>query len=448
MNDLLVSLSDNVLKLTYWSIDGFGGFSRELPTDIVENSTIVDIEKFTEIFSATLTEFLPKKAKRDSLNFLVDPQDVEVFFISVNKNDGTVDDQIIAAAREKLGDSGGLEALYFSYKKIAPFTYQFVGINQHKLENYLQVANSLGIPLKSITPWVLLLPKLVNNSQPSIFVSKNDNGKQVVALSDLNGIYFTKVFTHEQTDEELTELVKNISLYKRTVPIDKIYTVNYGSFSLDPKYEVLPLKVPGNDTEEFNGYETHLLFHNVIESSPQILLSCVNLLNLLPVPATVKRSVPALKAVAFVLPLVLLIGTGLFLKQRVDLGGSSAEPAQSPEVLSEVTETLPATITETEPAEVVELNKEELKVRVENATNIPGLAARTRDFLVQLGYSVVGIGDSIENGRETTLVKVKDSKIDYKEVLLDDLDEEYMVEVEGGLAESSEFDVLITAGEK
>lgn len=445
MTDLLVSLSSNVLKVTYQKKDGFGGFSSEIPNSIVKKSEILDTQKFAESLNNLCLESAPEVLKNASISFLVDPDDVFLYFVSVNKNSGDIEDQMISSVKSKLPSGLGMEDLFFSYQKISPFIYQFVAIKKEELEKLLDISNALGMSLKSVVPWVLLLPKLVNDNKPSIFISKTPDGKQSVALSELGGIYFAQTYDQEKSQQELESLVQQLSVYNRSAPISKIYTVNYGVITLGDNYEVLPLDVSG-DSAENEGYETHLLYSEVLSRSPELLSCQFNLLNLLPVPVEQKTGLKVAQTAAIVGPMVavMLVGGFLFLKNR--------EPVENGNVLSEVSESTQSEVVETpQPVEVeeepkAELKKEDLKIRVENGTNVAGLAGKTRDFLNGLEYDVLSVGDSDLGDQEKTTLSFKESKKDYEPLLSDDVKDEYSTQVEFDLDEGSEYDVLITVG--
>ncbi len=94
------------------------------------------------------------------------------------------------------------------------------------------------------------------------------------------------------------------------------------------------------------------------------------------------------------------------------------------------------------------LNKNDIKIRVENGSGIPGVAAKTQTVLQDLTYVVPEIGNSDGDNRKNTLIKIKKSKVDYKDLLIADLKTNYDLVVEDGLDESLTYDVLITVGAK
>jgi len=264
MNDLVVSINKNTLKVTAIINNNLISLSTGLPSDVVHDSKITDAGKLSEAIDSLLAEDIKFSRKKLTLTFVVEPQDIHLSFVTVNKNGTDFEEQIVTDLKNKLGDTV-LENMYFSYEKIAPFVYQVIAIEKQQLETYFLISNTLKISLKSVLPWVLLIPKYVNTNDSSIFISKSEDD-QVVALSDLGGIYFTGVYQNEKSTEELQKLVQDLSVYKRSKPIDIIYTLNYESFSLANGYNVRHVDVP-NLGEVQPGFEINILTNYMLDFS-------------------------------------------------------------------------------------------------------------------------------------------------------------------------------------
>ncbi|MFZ5424847.1 MAG: LytR C-terminal domain-containing protein [Patescibacteria group bacterium] len=460
MPEYIVSLNDNALKVSLNDKNGVVTSSRDLSKDLASGSRIKNSELVSKVLLEMISEMSGPKLKRLPLNFLVEPQDVYLHFITVNKNNFNVEEEIIKEAREKITNVP-LEDLYFSYQKIAPFVYQFVAVDKHLLEDLLKIASYMEFSISTVSPWVLMLPKFLKLNEPCIFVSKTSN-KQVVALSEMNGIYYSAAYSSEKTMDDLQELVKKLSVYKRHQPINKIYAINYESFSLDPNYEVIDLSVQGSDMSDLKGFEIHMVYESLLQEDPELFRTQINLLNLLPLPVISRKPSPVIYAggaivVASIVAAVLFGATGLVSLPGFNRAPAKTEIAQVTEensetaVLSEATNgennsENDANNSETSEATQVVLEKDTLSIYVENAAGVAGIAGRTRDYLEELGYVVTDIGNADEVGRANTLIKLKDAKLDYKDLITKDMSSEYDVVVEGGLEESSEYDVVITVG--
>jgi len=449
MGNLLVSLNDNILKVTLKDDLSFKGLTIELPKTAANDTEILDTNYIAQSISGALSSGLSFKGKSPLLHFLIEPQDVILKFITVSKKNGDVDSQIVSDIKGKLADTN-IEDIYFSYQKIAPFVYQFVGIKKSILEKYLEIANQLKMNLQSVVPWVLMLPKCVTSGDPCIFVSKNLTN-QVIALSELNGIYFSSVFDHEKSPEELQKLISDLSVYKRAAPITKVYSVNTDFFSLDPSYELQKLKVSNVENADSSDYLLHLLYYSLLENIPTTLGTQLNLLNALPLPAISKKntSLVYVGAAVGVSALIFVVLAGLNVLNTKDLNKDLALSSNTTvdtnvlgnEIVNESTQSTPSS-----PAN--DLKKTDITIRVENGAGVPGVAAKARDFLNGLGYKVAEIGNADESDRQTTLIKIKPSKADYKNMLIEDMKKTYQVSLEDTLSDTSAFDVVVIVGAK
>ena len=208
MQNLTLSLNENIVKLTLTVESEFRTASAKVDMNVANDTEVLDTQAFSEVVLGLIKELSIKANKKPVLNYLVEPADIMVRFVTVNKRTGDSDENILEDIKSKL-DNHNLDDIYFAYQKIAPFVYQFVGIKKDKMEKILEVSNNLGLSLQSVIPWILLLPKLVGTSEPCIFIY-NTNGNQVVALSELNGIYFSETFDTAKTPKELEKLVSEI----------------------------------------------------------------------------------------------------------------------------------------------------------------------------------------------------------------------------------------------
>jgi len=443
MQNLLLSLNNNTLKITLLDKTGIKGTTAEVSPDIAKDSTVSNVPEFCRKVENLLTTEFQLKTKKPLLSFLVEPQDTYTLFLTVSKKTQDIDGQLISEINSRL-EGVTLNELYFSYQKIAPFVYQFVGIKKSLMDNYAEIATTLGFSLQSVTPWIALLPKYINKNEPCIFISKNQTD-QLVALSELNGIFFSAVFEKEKSLNDLQKLVSELSVYKREVPISKIYTINAEFFSLDPKCEVIAIKPEGID-----GFELHMIYYTVFGADEALYMSQLNLLNALPLPVVENKNKSLVyvgggvaASVAFLLLLVLLLKNNAATVNNPanDLALTNTET----NVLSgedEVKEPTPSV------TEVPVLKKADLKIKVLNGSGTSGVAAKGRDFLNGLGYKVTEIGNADTN-RDATIVMLKPSTAAYKDLLTADLKLEYSsVTFDTSLAETDPFGAIMIVGAK
>lgn len=442
MQDLLVSLNKNVVRIS--TVDKNTVLRTTLvdvPKETADDTRVLDSVAFSQILHGLLPQISALSKNKLSLNFVVEPQDVILRFITLTKKEGDLDEQMIAELKEKAKDIP-LDDLYFSYRKIAPFVYQFVGMKKEILEKYLEVSNHLGIGLKSVIPWVLALPKYKKVNEPAIFISKVGD-RQVVALSELGGVFFAEVYEKEQTEIELQNLIKELSFYKRSSPISHVFIMNCAYLTLE-NYEIKKIEFPQfkDGTEVSPGYEQNVIVNFLLDTDADLTNSQINALNMLPVPVVETKSV-SLVAVGSVFALLILVG-GLFggyllLRERNKPGQS-----QLAQKNNEGTQVLSESSQNTDQSS--QLKKEDLKIRVENGAGVSGLAERTQDFLKGFGYKVLSI-DTASTNTAPTILQFKKANLNYSELIIKDIKDKFPnVVVKDDLSADKEYNLLIVVG--
>ena len=443
MRDLIISLNGNVLKITTLKNGDFCFVVKDVSKEAADDSKILDAGLFAQILDEAVKELNKDVKTKFRLNFVLESDEIIYRFITVAKKSEDLELRITAEIQSKL-EGEDLSNLYFSYVKIAPFVYQFVGIKRNLLDKYLEIAANLGLELHSVLPWTLLLPKYVGTSSSSIFVC--GVGKTpVVVLSELGGVFFVGTYDQNQDPADLYKLVQELSVYKRSKPIDKVYTFNYPHISEAEGFLVHKVEVPNANGENTHGFEVNLLANYMLDLAPDTVTSQTNLLNLLPLPVVEQRKM-SLATVAAPLSALLIVGTlfggYMFMTKDKD----KVQPAG--QVLSEIkveetSQSSPAQITE---APKVELRRGDLVIRVENGSGVAGVAAKTQGILEILGYKVVSI-DTAKEIRESTLYKFKTPKLVFKDLVQQDLKDKFpSTVIEDGIDTSTEYDLLIVIG--
>jgi hypothetical protein len=265
-------------------------------------------------------------------------------------------------------------------------------------------------------------------------------------LSEFNGIYYIGSYEDEQTSmEDMTNLVEDLSIYKRSHPIKRVFTLDYGEIRLDDDYKVAALPVPINGLTDDDNYKLHILFNYLMSKDNSFLLTNVNLLNLLQLPAL--SSTPKPMVYAGALAVILVLAGGMYFGFANKSTGQLAQENTNTAVLGN--ETKP----ESTPSQPVEkpkpvLKKADLKIRIENGAGIAGIAAKAQTTLADLEYTVTGIGNYEGENRNNTLIRIKKSKADYKELLTADLKDTYELSFEETLPETETHDALVILGAK
>jgi hypothetical protein len=452
MQDLYISLNSNKLRIS--TVDPKKGFcvcTKELTDNIVSGSKIIDTLTFTSILGQSIEEVTTQSKNRLLMNILLEPEEIKLGFITVNKTD-IVDEVLLTNKIHAFFGNDNLADYYYSYQKIAPFTYQFIGVKKELLEQYLEISNNAGVALNSVSPWILMLPKYTQSTKPVIFVSKRD-AKHVLALSNLNGIFFATEIDKELSFKEIETCVSKNTKNDQTGLFNTIYTLGYDAYSMSGfQTEKVELPVSDVSTDLPEGFDVHIVTNFMIDKDPSLIEEQVNMLNLLPVPAVRAKISP----MVYVGPVVLLLifvgayfGITALNRNQKPSDGELAGNLQG-NVLSETTTTGEASQSSTSsPAETkpVDLKKADLSFRVENGTGVSGLAAKTKDYLSGLGYKVVSI-DTADATRKDTLISFKPNKLVYKDLLLADVKEKFPdAVIDDKNRENSEYDVLVIIGE-
>lgn len=439
MQDVYLSLNNNILRLTYIGKEGLKTYSAQLAEDIVSDTKILDIQRYVDEVTkgiAQLTKISPAKLE---LTVITEPEDTILRFIMVNKRDGDKNEQLLNDMKSKITEAS-LEDLYFSYQKIAPFLYQFIGVRKQYMDNLLELTTALGVSLKNVVPWLILMPKYVGTNDPAVFICRVD-GSHAMALSELNGIFYSGVSNKEVTADQLESFVADLSLYKKKTPVKKVYTLNYRDFDVKG-FEVSEIGLPPINNEFDDEFKVNMLVNYMMDTEPDITFCQMNLLNLMPLPSVVKSNKSLVYAgAASILVIAGILSFFLFFNKSGKNDNSQVASAVDQNVLSEQTSQ-----NEPQPVQPVPLNKADLKIMVLNGSGINGLAARTKTLLEEKGYKIVDI-DTANEAREDTLLRFKKDKLAYKELIQGDTKEAFpQVVVEDTLADTEGYDVLIVAG--
>jgi len=464
MQDLIVSINKNIIRMS--TIDKEATLktvSSEVSKDYVDDTRIINPVGLAGVFEGLISKLSILSKSKFSLNFIMEPQDVFLRYVTVSKNSVDIQEQIVSEIKEKDPELK-LDQLYFSYKKVAPFIYQFVGVRKDVMDSYMEVSNSLGIGTKSIIPWVLALPKYEKVNDPAIFISKRD-GDQVVALSELNGIFFTGTYRKEKTSEELQGLIKELSFYKRSSPIKYIYTFNCDSFEMSG-YQVKRVACPEftGSSKIPEGFEQNTIANFLLDSDAEILGSQLNVLNLLPLPVVERKASLMVISGSVVGALLLLVGAYFGIRAMGNKNSENTLTAQNTEsdssqVLSETTQNPGdqgqgdggnSSEEDNKPVENdpnLEVKKGNLKIRIENGAGVGGLAARTKEFMEGFGYTVLTIDTANSKTESTILSFTKNMISEYQSIVSEDMKEKFpKIEVREDLPEDSDYDLLIIVG--
>lgn len=448
MQDIFVSINKNVVRLSTVDKDACLRTTLiDVPKGVVDDTRIVNSEGLSSVLNELLPHVTTLTKNRLGLNFVIEPQDIYLRFITLSKKDVDIEAQIIGEIKDKAKEIP-LKDIYYSYKKIAPFVYQFTGVKKDILEKYIEVSNNMGVGLKSVVPWVLALPKYEKVNEPAIFICKTGD-RQIIALSELGGIFFADVYERELTEEELQVLIKDLPFYKRSSPISHVFTINADYFTLEG-YKVKEIVCPKfqEDSEITPGYEQNVIVGYIFDTDSEAVDSQLNLLNLFPLPVIEAKSF-SLVAAGTTIALFLFIGGSvsgyLYLRDKNTVKNTNIAQNinQQQEQNSNVvlSGTAPEVVTPK-----VELKKSDIKIRIENGASIQGLASKTSSFLTSLGYNIQSYGNS-DSDVTDTVFRFKKDRATYTNLIKADMKDKFPgITVKEDLSDTSEYDLLITVG--
>ncbi len=158
-----------------------------------------------------------------------------------------------------------------------------------------------------------------------------------------------------------------------------------------------------------------------------------------------KQSGNYLYIIVTVVFILALIGAGYFLYQNfLKADDSAIQPA----IVSVEESQLSPTETVT-PTPEVELDRADLTVQILNGSGTPGVASTAQEYLEGLGYENIDTGNADSYDYEETVIAIKTEKEDYLNLISQDLADKYTVAEETeSLDDDSDFDVIITLGDK
>ncbi|NMB69894.1 LytR C-terminal domain-containing protein [candidate division WWE3 bacterium] len=446
MRHLVVSMAYNHIKLSSIEKEGFNSVSAEVSPDILDNSTIKDVNAISNVIKDLIAK-IGASSKNTDISFVTEPEHVFLRYVTIPKHAEAVDDLIVSEVKSKFPEYN-LEDAYFGFEKIAPFVFQFVGVKKTYLEQLIQVSDALRIPLVSVIPWVSVLPKYVNTKEASIFIS-GGQGDETVALSELGGIFFSDKYSTQGKKFDLEKTVKELSVYRKDKPIKFIYSLNYQVPEIENGFVTRAVEFNMDEGIDYKGFETNLLAHFVIDAADDLDECRVNLLNVLPLPAVEKKPVSlakvgAISGVGIAVLLIVLFVTGIIGGKKGTDEGNLADAGSQNDVLS--TQDIPAPEPVVEQPKTPELKQSDLTLRIENGSGINGMAAKTQTNLEAKSYKVASIGTA-DSTTESTILRFKKEKVNYQDLVKTDLAEAYgTLKVEDSLSDSEEYDLLIILG--
>jgi hypothetical protein len=442
---------------------------KSIPLDatVLNDSEIRNITEFTKILFNALYDLKGGGYKNIPLVFLADPVRNHFRFIKSQK-ELSFDNQTSQIFSEL-----NLEAdnYYYGVHKISPFVSQFIASKKSDIEVFINVANELECELLGIFSYLHLLAKHASHNGNLIIISSY-LGNIIVALSEMNGIYFNNKYGSFKDAPSVKEMVDNLRVFKSSTQTNKIVSFNFENPEASAKLGIAELPI-ANEL----GYKNPI--HNLADQvlTEDYLNSTYNLVNCYFEKSKEKKK-PSMIVIGSFMLLSMLTSGGWAYNTYIDsnfynlviqnvLGDTSSEHDQILTEPAPVLNKLPdnpengsfpvVEIVEKEPSDTVlgsmgnpnsqnlEFKRDSYKVSIVNSTGITGLAKRNSEVLGILGYKNIQLGTS--NDPQTgNLVKIKPSLAVFKDQLQKDLVTFKDLKIEESLPESSPVDLVLILG--
>lgn len=461
---------------------------KSIPVDatILNDSEIKNVTEFTKILFNALYDLKGGSYKQIPIIFITDPVKNHFRFIKSQK-ELSFDNQTSQIFTEL---NINPDEYYFSVHKISPFVSQFVATKKDEMDKYVTIAQELECKLLGVFSYLPLIAKHVSHNGNLIIVTSY-LGNIVVALSEINGIFFNNKYGSFKDGSSIKEMIENLRVFKSSTKNNKIVSFNFENPEASQKLGISEIHIEN----EF-GYKNPI--HNLADKllNEEYINSAYNLINAYFVKT--KESKKSSKVLVSVFTsLFLLSGSvwgyshyfdkDLINKVVVNVLGDSTvaeevtTPTEPAPVLNKLPETLPTqsaslpnvslmtkpssstsnTSQSSSPTVGIEVDgkkeaivapsdasmfkRELLKVNVINTTGITGYAKKNADFLSVLGYKDVTVGTS-NTLQEGTLVKIKPSLSKYKDQIMKDTLTFKDIKIEETLTETSPLDIVVILG--
>lgn len=469
---------------------------KSIPVDatILNDSEIKNLTEFTKILFNALYDLKGGTYKQIPIIFLTDPIKNHFRFIKSQK-ELSFDNQTSQIFSEL---NLNVDDFYFSVHKISPFVSQFVATKKDDIDKYTQIAQELECKLLGVFSYLPLISKYVSHNGNLIIITSY-LGNIVVALSEINGIFFNNKYGSFKDSSSIKEMVENLRVFKSTTKNNRIISFNFENPEASKKLGISELQV-----ENEYGYKNPI--HNLADKvlNEEYINSTYNLLNAYFVKSKEAKKTSKV-TIAVSLIIMMMFGSvwgyttyfdnNFLSKLSVNVLGDTTssepevktEPApvlnKLPESTAELKSSIPTSSVNSTPTKVTItpsvtvtptpsttqtqasanikvdgkdeviaapsdpslFKRDILKVNVINTTGITGFAKKHADFLTVLGYKSVTTGTT--NTPQTgTLVKIKPSLGKYKDQIMKDMLTFKDLKIEETLVESSTLDMVVILG--
>ena len=218
----LISTYSNFLTITLKESGKLTEKSIQLDATVLNDSEIRNVTEFTKILFNNLYDLKGGNYKSIPVVFITDPLKNHFRFIKSQK-ELNFDNQTSQIFNELKIDS---DDYYFGIHKISPFISQFIATKKSDIDNYINVANELECELLGVFSYLPFISKQASHNG-NLIVITSYLGNIVVALSEMNGIYFNNKYGSFKDVGSVKELIENLRVFKSSTQNNKIISFNF-----------------------------------------------------------------------------------------------------------------------------------------------------------------------------------------------------------------------------
>lgn len=384
------------------------------------NKTVIDKSLEYDFTASNLSAALTKLRHKFGINsarVLLPPNNSYLKLLEIPIINGINREVVIAEAQKEIPEK--IEEGYFDWKmhkvehEVAKI--QILGASKDYLSPIIEAANKIGLNLEAFEHQAFALSRLTKNYEEPHIIA--DSGQKMV-LAAFHGQVYEQLKVDDMAlwEQKISDTI-NLVREKWGMEIKKVIRED-----LDPRVglflkddllgndeNTLNLNPASNPAPKKNSHSNKALFWGVLTGTVMIVVISAMLIKSAPDKA--KTITPELRPS----PTVMIKST----------------PSPSP-VLKQKN-----------------LKKEDLKLEILNGSGISGKAGEAKQFLENLGYKNIEIGNADSAGYAKTEISIKDAKAAYLPILLKDLKDNYTVSAKAGsLEETSQYDAVIIIGQK
>ncbi len=436
---VFVEIKKNTLRLL---IPNQTQIKVDLDETVAQDTKIISLDDFSSLLKSTIKA---SKVKVSKIVFIVEEKDFYDRFFVVRGDDKDVTGSLREQASLFVGSS--LDDLYCVYQKVSPFVYQFIGVKKNHVDAFTSVASSLSLKLVGIFPISFVFVKLVSSFDPFLYIFRDGEESTLIA-SEYGGVYFSGTFTTtSEVNAKTSTLLNELSTFNRERPLTNVYFTGE-NIEVGPQFTTKRIDVEGIDNSENKGFEKLIICSKLLKDDfSEIEGSYFNLKNFTEHRVGSRKPFSIVKYTVPALVVASVVGVVFYLSTINKPADSSSK--ENPQVIgaNQVIKESESKDVESSPSAVV-VDKKTVKIRVENGAGVVGTAAKARDFLTGLSYSVIEVGNASKFDYPETVVSYKQSKKDFMDTLLNDLKQKYSPKTGEVIAEDKQYDFLIIIGKK